>query len=180
MDVHDVPSAATRTEPFEAFYRRTYRRMRGLAYVMTGSNADLDELLQDAYAAIYSRYVSDILRDPDFYLRQTVVNMCRRWRRQQSVRRQRVDPSPFDADDLVSDRLLQCFDDDLGHRDAVWKALDTLSDDQRTACVLRYYEQLSFAEIADALSNAARPLTEATVRSWVHRALHHLVREVER
>ena len=50
--------------------------------------------------------------------------------------------------------------------DAVWALCSTLPDRQRAAVVLRFYEELSYAEIGVLLHCA-----EATARSHVHRAL---------
>jgi RNA polymerase sigma factor (sigma-70 family) len=53
-----------------------------------------------------------------------------------------------------------------GERDAVWRALEGLSARQRTAVVLRYYEDLPDERIAEVLG--CRP---ATVRSLVARSM---------
>jgi RNA polymerase sigma factor (sigma-70 family) len=50
--------------------------------------------------------------------------------------------------------------------EAIWALCATLPDKQRAAVVLRFYEELSYAEIAQLLHCA-----EATARSHVHRAL---------
>ena len=51
----------------------------------------------------------------------------------------------------------------------LWQALVDLPTRQRAAVVLRFYEHLSFAEVAGVLD-----CQEATARSLVHRALAHL------
>ncbi|MFZ1412327.1 MAG: RNA polymerase sigma factor, partial [Micropruina sp.] len=50
--------------------------------------------------------------------------------------------------------------------DQVWRLCGELPPAQRAAVVLRFYEDLSFAEIAEALG-----CREATARSHVHRAM---------
>ncbi len=54
-------------------------------------------------------------------------------------------------------------------RDAIWQACGRLPDAQRTAIVLRYYEQLEYAEIA-----ALTGVREGSVRSRVSRGLEAL------
>ena len=53
-----------------------------------------------------------------------------------------------------------------GTADAVWRVCQGLPRQQRAAVVLRFYEDLDYAEIAAVLD-----LAEPTVRSHVHRAL---------
>ena len=57
--------------------------------------------------------------------------------------------------------------------DAVWRVCEALPRQQRAAVVLRFYEDLEYAEIAAILGVA-----EATVRSHVHRALAALRAEL--
>jgi RNA polymerase sigma factor (sigma-70 family) len=54
-------------------------------------------------------------------------------------------------------------------QDAVWKLCASLPARQRAAVVLRYYEGLPDADIADILGCSA-----STVRSQIHRALASL------
>jgi len=54
-------------------------------------------------------------------------------------------------------------------QDAVWALCATLPAKQRAAVVLRYYEDLPDAEIAEILE-----CSPATVRSQIHRALASL------
>lgn len=57
---------------------------------------------------------------------------------------------------------------------SLWRALDGLSTDHRTVVVLRYAEDWSVNQIAEALEVAA-----GTVKSRLHRALKHLREELE-
>jgi RNA polymerase sigma factor (sigma-70 family) len=57
----------------------------------------------------------------------------------------------------------------------VWRVCRALPERQRAAVVLRFYEDLDYPEIAATLGCG-----EATVRSYVHRALAALRVELER
>ena len=59
--------------------------------------------------------------------------------------------------------------------DAVWRVCQRLPRQQRAAVVLRFYEDLDYAEIAAVLE-----IAEPTVRSHVHRALAALRVELTR
>lgn len=134
-----------------------------LARVLTGNAAEADDIVQDALSRAlprWSRIAS--LADPDAYVRRMVVNAHISWwrrfrRREVSVAEPRRGPQPSaepSAEHLVDDH------------DRIWAACRRLPEAQRTAVVLRYYEQLDYAEIA-ALTGVA----EGSVRSRVSRGL---------
>jgi RNA polymerase sigma-70 factor (sigma-E family) len=140
-----------------------------LAYLLSGDRALAEDLVQDAFVKLAGRLAH--LRDPDAfdaYLRRTVVNLANsHWRRKRLERayleRQRgtVRPVPTEPD--------------VGSREALWKALQKLSERQRAAIVLRYYEDLSEQQVADILG-----CRQGTVKSLVSRGLDILRTEVSR
>jgi RNA polymerase sigma-70 factor (sigma-E family) len=107
-----------------------------------------EEIVQDSFVAVHSRWRR--LRDPDralAYLRQTVVNRGRSALRHRGVvERHAAKERPVTtlpgADQVV-------MSDD--RRDRVMQALRDLPARQREVLALRYYSELSEAEIADAL-----------------------------
>jgi RNA polymerase sigma-70 factor (sigma-E family) len=134
-----------------------------LAYTLTGNRADAEDVVQEALARALPRW-SRISRadDVDAYVRRMVVNAntswWRRWRRRES-------PVPELRDgihDGVVDAPSDAFDD---HR-RLWLACQALPEVQRTAVVLRYYEQLEYAEIADLTG-----VREGSVRARVSRGI---------
>ena len=129
-----------------------------LAYVLTGNRADAEDAVQDALSRALPRW--DHIRtvgDPDAYVRRMVVNAHTSWWRKFRKREAPVADvvPPASADRPPHDE-----------RDAVWRACLALPEAQRVAVVLRYYEQLEYAEIA-ALTGVA----EGSVRSRVSRGL---------
>ena len=147
----EAPAGST----FEDVYARSYRRMTRLAHLMTGSNGVAEEVVQDAFVALYRRFAS--VDDPEAYLYRSVANGCRaRYRRKQ-----------------VGDRLIRLREVrgavDPPDVDETWAMLRRLSARRRAAVTLRYYADLPVAEIAEILG--CRP---ATVRSLLHRGLADL------
>lgn len=140
-----------------ALYRERYVDLARLAYLMTGRTDIADELVQDAFVACNRTW--DGTRPPFPYVRAAVVNRSRSWHRRNAVeRRHRPQPAPpayIEPDEL-------------------WDVLATLKERARTAVVLRFYEGLPDAEIAQHLDCA-----EATVRTTIHRALHELRKELK-
>lgn len=148
-------------EPERAFvtlYRERYDPMVRLAYLMTGSQAIAEELVQDAFVSVHRSWAR--ATNPSAYLRTAVVNACRSWGRRQTLERLRK-PAPPEASTLVADEM--------------WDVLQTLPSRQRAAIVLRFYEDLPDEEIATLLGCKV-----ATVRTAVFRGLEKLRKEVER
>jgi RNA polymerase sigma-70 factor (sigma-E family) len=144
---------------FDGVYRRESVPMVRLALLLVGNHEQAEEIVQDAFAQLFERW-GEIER-PGAYLRTCVVNGCRRAhrRRLQADRAAAGTPRPLPAA-LGADHLAD--------------ALAALPVRRRAAVVLRYYEDLSEAEIAEALG--VRP---GTVKSLLHRGLHQLRQAVE-
>ena len=138
-------------------YEGSWPAMLRLAKLLVGSDAAAEDVVQDAFVAVSSRLPE--LDNPAGYLRTAVVNRARGWHRRAAVRRgHRPDPPR-----VVGEPEL----------DETWHALRRLPYRQRAVLVLRYYEDLSEAEIAEVLG--CRP---GTVKSATHRALARLRKEL--
>jgi RNA polymerase sigma factor (sigma-70 family) len=109
--------------------------------------------VQDAFLG-YQRNAATVL-NPDGYLRTAVVNLTRTSHRRRDRERHR-------RPDVVTVTHIPEIDE-------TWAALRRLPQRQRAAVVLRFYEDLSEAEIARLLH--CRP---GTVKSLVHRGLARL------
>jgi RNA polymerase sigma factor (sigma-70 family) len=145
-------------DPFEAFYRRAWRDAVRWATALTGSVAAGEDLAQDAFARVRSRYPS--IDNSDAYLRATLVNLARDQRRasdRRAARELRVVRDPASAYELDAGepRLLN--------------ALARLPYEQRATLVLRYWADWDEATIAAALGCRA-----TTVRSYAKRGLDAL------
>jgi RNA polymerase sigma-70 factor (sigma-E family) len=145
-------------------------RARRLAYLLTGDRAVAEDLVQDAFIRLAGRLAH--LRDPgafEAYLRRTVVNLSNSHFRHRRVERAHLDRQGGDPDAGVEP--VAAFE----ARDALWAALGSLSDRQRAAIVLRYYEDLPDARIAEILGCRV-----GTVKSLVSRGLEALREEIHR
>jgi RNA polymerase sigma-70 factor (sigma-E family) len=131
-----------------------------LAYTLTGNTADAEDVVQEALARALPRWgrISRV-DDVDAYVRRMVVNAhtswWRRFRRRESPVDEIRDSQAFAPERLHPDQ-----------RAGLWAACQALPEAQRTAIVLRYYEQLEYAEIADLTG-----VREGSVRSRVSRGL---------
>lgn len=136
--------AWTADEALEQLYAAHWRGLVRLSVLLVRDQGVAEEVTQDAFVAVHARWSR--LRDPDkalAYLRQAVVNRSRSALRHRAVvQRHAATLRPVaDADPTpISDR-----------RAAVLDAMRALPDRQREVLALRYYLDLSEAEIADTL-----------------------------
>lgn len=132
-------------EDFRSYVAARSPALMRTAYALTGNRADAEDLLQTALAKTYLAW--DRIRERealDGYVRRVMVNtQTSFWRRR------RVDEHPTgELPERSSGRDATA---DLDLHDALWTALAGLPKRQRAMLVLRYYEDLSEAEIARVL-----------------------------
>jgi len=130
-----------------------------LAWALTGSRSDAEDVVQDVLARLLPRWERvSAVEDPEAYVRRMVVNAhVSRWRR--IGRRERLVESVPDLPTVGEEAA-------YAERDRLWQACRALPRDQRVAVVLRFYEQLEYAEIA-----ALTGVREGSVRSRVSRGI---------
>jgi len=135
-------------EALEQLYAAHWRRLVRLSVLLVRDTALAEEVVQDAFVAVHARWSR--LRDPDralAYLRQTVVNRSRSVLRHRAVvaRHLAREGSPVDVPGADQPALA------AARRATVLDAMRALPQRQREVLALRYYLDLSEAEIADAL-----------------------------
>ena len=129
-----------------------------LAYLLTGDTARAEDLVQDAFVRMLGRLRH--IRDPELlraYLTQSLVNLAKNEYRRRG--RLRAFVTSGRGLDPASTAL-----PDVEVRDELHRALLRLPWRQRAALVLRYCEDRSEADVADALGTTAK-----AVRSLVGR-----------
>ncbi|MGH8891399.1 MAG: SigE family RNA polymerase sigma factor [Acidothermaceae bacterium] len=161
-----VEPRPSRDELVALLYQRNRAELVRLAYGLLGDRAEAEEVVQDAFAGLLSRWSS--LRDIDSsvgYLRTAVANGVRgRWRRRRlrelAGRTLRREPPPK-ASDVVEQSV-------------VLAALGRLPLRKRACVLLRYYADLSEAETAAVLG-----VSVGTVKSQTSKALSQLATLLE-
>jgi len=142
-----------------AIYTTHYRSLVRLAVLLVRDVATAEEVVQDSFIAMHAAWRR--LRDTEkalSYLRQSVVNRSR------SVLRHRVvvdKNAPKPAPDMPSAEQGAI---SLLERSAVIAALRTLPPRQREALVLKYYADLSEAQIATAMGISRGAVKSHTAR----------------
>ncbi|MBX6768861.1 MAG: SigE family RNA polymerase sigma factor [Actinomadura rubrobrunea] len=142
-----------------ALYSANYRSLVRLAAMLVRDAGTAEEVVQDAFVAMHDGWRR--LRDPDkalSYLRQSVVNRSRSVLRHRAVVEKYAPKGLPDAPSAEAGAIGEL------ERSAVIEALHRLPARQREALVLRYYADLSEAEIADAMGISRGAVKSHTAR----------------
>jgi RNA polymerase sigma-70 factor (sigma-E family) len=163
-EVVPVPATTQRDSPtFEEYAAAAWPSLYRRAYLLTGNHADAEDLAQQTLIKSHGTWSRvSRLDSPNAYVRRILTNTFLSSKR---PRRHRLEllagesvPEPAAPPvDGPEDRM------------ALWPLVCSLPPRQRAVIVLRYYEQLSEAEIADALA-----CSPGNVKSTAHRALQNL------
>lgn len=147
-------------EGFEEFVATSSPRLLRMAFLLTRDRGHAEDLLQTALARAWRAW-HRVSGDPEPYVRRIIANTHatwwrRRWRGEQPTER-------------LSDWSAEHPQDAVGEREWLWQALGRLPRRQRAVLVLRFYEDLTEAQVADLLGCSV-----GTVKSQASRALAKL------
>jgi len=145
---------------FEEFTAARLPAMLRYAAVLTGDQGLAEDVVQEVLVRAYTRWRRiTAVDEPERYVRRMITNEYLSWRRRWAriTPRHTVTPAASDAPDHPTTHA---------DREALKTELARLPRRQRAVLVLRYYEGLTDAEIADVLG--CRP---GTVRGYASRAL---------
>lgn len=148
---------------FAEFVEARERALQRTAWLLTGDWALAEDLVQTALVRSWSRWERIRRRDdPEVYVRKAMINIWatwarRRWHGERPTGTMPEGPAPGDMADAVAVRM------------AVRSALESLSARQRAVLVLRVFDDLSEAQVAQVLDCAV-----GTVKSTLSHALAKL------
>lgn len=134
-----------------------------IAYLLCGDRHRAEDAVADAFVKVYRRWSKGQVDNPRAYIRRAVVNEVNsRFRRLALERREA-------AKQRGDERGQRLHEDEVADTDAMFRALQRLPERQRTAIVLRYYNDLSEAETAEVME-----VSTGAVKSSVSRGLDRL------
>jgi len=148
-------------EAVTQLYVAQYRALVRLATLLLRDVGAAEEIVQDSFVAMHGSWRR--LRDHDralAYLRQAVVNRSRSALRHRTVE-QRHAPAPMPDHASAEHGALEALE-----RDDLIRALQRLPRRQREVLVLRYYVDLSEAQIADTIG-----ISRGAVKSHASRGM---------
>jgi RNA polymerase sigma factor (sigma-70 family) len=138
------------------FYRREYAAALRLAIALVDIRAVAEEVVQESFARVWMKW--DALEQPGAYLRACIVNAARKELRRRRLVRSTISPAVAGA--AAEDRELLA-------------SVRRLPSRRRAVVVLRFYEDMTEAQIADTLG-----IRVGTVKATLHQALAQLRKEV--
>jgi len=158
-------------EAFGQLVSRYQRMVRSLAFRMTGSVSEAEDLAQDAFVQAY-RQLGSFRGEAKFssWLYRLVVNACLNWQKR-NQRRLRLHTEWSQEQEIAAEGLTNSTSDVVSGR--VEEALLKLPPKQRAAVVLTTYDQLSHAEVARMLGCSETTVSwrlfaaRAKLKSWL-------------
>jgi RNA polymerase sigma-70 factor (sigma-E family) len=151
------------THDFAQFVEAREQALRRTAWLLTGDWGLAEDLVQTALARAWPRWERINRRDdPEVYVRRVIVNTWRTWTRRR-WRGEKASPAVAEAPaggDMATE---------VAMRMALRDALAALTGRQRAVLVLRVYDDLPEAQVADMLNCSV-----GTVKSTMSRALARL------
>lgn len=151
-----------RSSSMEELYSAHSQRVGRLAYFLVGDRELAQDLVQEAFLKVFARW-GNLREAHSFaaYLNRTVVNLSHKTHRRRGVERRYLERQPG-VEAVAPQR-------DFETADELWRQLQLLPQRQRTALVLRYYEDLTDQQAAEAMG-----CSETAIASLVQRALSAL------
>jgi RNA polymerase sigma-70 factor (sigma-E family) len=153
-------------EDFRGLFAQHYARLCRLGFLLTGDPARAEELAQDALVRTWRRWrLVGRPDNPGTYARKVLVNRHRSLLRRALVEARylyRDRPDAWSGDEHREDAIV------------LWAATRRLPPRQQAVLVLRYYEDLSEAEIARVLA-----IPVGTVKTLARRGLARLRRNLD-
>ena len=165
-------SQAGDEDAFAEIFHKYKNLVYKTAYLMLGSTEDAEDALQEIFVRVY-RSLSTFRPSKGAFttwLYRITVNHClnqRRKRRLFTLPLDRVSPTS-------STEHTSSPESPLAEEETIQQALAQLSEKLRAVVILRYYQELSYAEIAQILD-----IPVGTVKSRLNSALRVLRKELE-
>lgn len=153
-------------ESFDSYYQREYRKLVGLAYVLSGSHCAAEDLVQDALTEAFRKWPKiRHYENPAAWVRRVLVNKSI-----SSRRRQRTETKGLRQ--LEAQRTVRI--EPVERSSEVWEAVRTLPNRQAEAVALFYWEGRSLLEIAEILE-----ISYETAKTHLARGRQALARRLE-
>ncbi|KOG38918.1 RNA polymerase sigma factor [Streptomyces decoyicus] len=166
----DAPAPPQAGPTISELYHAHRLNMVRLAVLLVDDRATAEDVVQDAFAALYKRHGEELgeVDNALAYLRTAVVNAARSVLRRRRTARDYTPPHEADAPSAEERIVL-----DEEHRE-VFAALSGLTARRREVLVLRYWGDLTEAQIATTLG-----ISRGSVKSIASRALDSLEKILE-
>jgi len=156
---------------FEALFRQHERLVFRTAYLITGDKEEAEDVLQEVFVSVWkSRHTFNPTRGKlTTWLHRITVNQCARKRRKKQLAFLSLEERRLDLPDTKRRELPEEVCVTKWEYERLMKALNSLGSKHRPVLVLRYFNDLSYDEIAQVLG-----IPLGTVKSRINQALRSL------
>lgn len=151
-------------EAFAALFEQYKNLVYRTAYLMLGDASEAEDALQEVFVRVYKSLPGFDARKGAFttWLHRVTINYCLSHQRKRQ-------PTYLPVEEVLLSLLDESPTASLAERQVIREAVGDLSEKQRAVVILRYFWDLSYAEIADVLD-----IPLGTVRSRLDLALKTL------
>ncbi|MDD4985713.1 MAG: RNA polymerase sigma factor [Dehalococcoidales bacterium] len=155
---------------FETLYRQYEKLVYRTAYLITGSKEAADDTLQEVFISVWRfRHTYDSNKGKlTTWLHRITVNECSRKKKRKpstiSLEEKMIDLPDMKHQSQPEDVLINKME-----YERLLRAMDALDTKHRSILVLRYFNDLSYQEIAEALE-----IPLGTVKSRINQSLKYL------
>lgn len=157
-------------DAFEALFRQYERLVFKTAYLMTGSKEEAEDVLQEVFMSVWkSRHTFNPTRGKiTTWLHRIIINHCSRKHHKKRAVTISLEDKVYDLPETKSHQPEEILVTRLEY-DRLLEAMNSLDSKHRSVLVLRYFNDLSYGEIAQVVG-----IPLGTVKSRINHALKSL------
>lgn len=156
---------------FEALFRQYEKLVFRTAYLVTGSREAAEDALQEVFVSVWkSRHTYDPDRGKlTTWLHRITVNQCSREKARKAPAAVSLEEKGIDLPEMKPQSQPEDILVSKLEYERLLRAMDSLDTRHRAVLVLRYFNDLSYREIAEALE-----IPLGTVKSRLNQSLRYL------
>ena len=159
---------------FETLYRQYEKLVFRTAYLITGSKEAAEDALQEVFVSVWrSRHTYDPSKGKlTTWLHRITVNQCSKKKPGKTPAAVSLEEKRIDLPEMKRSEPEDVLVDKMEY-DRLLEAMDKLDTKYRSVLVLRYFNDLSYQEIAEALE-----IPLGTVKSRLNQSLRYLKEQI--
>jgi RNA polymerase sigma-70 factor (ECF subfamily) len=160
---------------FEMLFRQYEKLVFRTAFLITGNKDEAEDILQEVFIAVWkSRHTFDPQKAKlSTWLHRITVNRCAREKRRKRPAALSLEETGVDLPDMSNHAHPEDILINKMEYERLLKAMEALDNRHRSVLVLRYFNDMSYQEIAEVLEV---PL--GTVKSRINHALSYLKQQM--
>ena len=161
---------------FEMLYRQYEKLVFRTAYLITGSKEAAEDALQEVFVSVWkSRHTYDPSKGKlTTWLHRITVNQCSKKKPEKTPATVSLEEKGVDLPEMKRQSQPEDILVNKTEYDRLLRVMDSLDTKHRSVLVLRYFNDLSYQEIAEALE-----IPLGTVKSRLNQSLRYLKEQMK-